>query len=70
MKNLAKAQTELEKVTRTGARLLRSGLSSGPSPLSHGDAEQSRVYMASFEEKKSALMEQSVVGSGFIFGGQ
>jgi len=35
-----------------------------------GDAERSREYMASFEEKKSALMEQSVIGSGFIFGGQ
>jgi tetratricopeptide (TPR) repeat protein len=35
-----------------------------------GDDEQSRVYMASFQKKKSAMMEQSVVESGFIFGGQ
>jgi tetratricopeptide (TPR) repeat protein len=70
MKNFAKARTELEKAIELEPDFYEADYLLGRLLYRIGDGEQSRGYMASFEEKKSALMEQSVIGSGFIFGGQ
>ena len=70
MKNLEKARTQLEKAIELEPDFYEADYLLGRLFYRLGDSEQSREYMASFEEKKSALMEQSVIGSGFIFGGQ
>jgi tetratricopeptide (TPR) repeat protein len=70
MKNLEKARTQLQKAIELEPDFYEADYLLGRLLYSMGDSEQSRGYMASFEEKKSVLMEQSVVGSGFIFGGQ
>lgn len=69
-KDLSKAQTELEKTLALEPDYYEADYLLGRLFYQTGNQEQSRAYMASFEEKKSALMEQSVIGSGFIFGGQ
>jgi tetratricopeptide (TPR) repeat protein len=70
MKKPEDARTHLEKALALEPDYYEADYLLGRLLYRMGDAEQSRTYMASFEEKKSALMEQSVVGSGFIFGGQ
>jgi tetratricopeptide (TPR) repeat protein len=70
MKSLEKARTQLEKAIELEPDFYEADYLLGRLLHSMGDGEQSRAYMASFEEKKSSLMEQSVIGSGFIFGGQ
>jgi uncharacterized protein HemY len=69
-RNLSKARTELEKTLTLEPDYYEADYLLGRLFYQTGNQEQSRAYMASFEEKKSALMEQSVIGSGFIFGGQ
>jgi len=70
MKDLEKARTQLEKAIELEPDFYEGDYLLGRLLYRMGDGEKSRAYMASFEEKKSALMEQSVIGSGFIFGGQ
>ena len=71
MKNPEKARSELEKVLELSSPITtRRIIFWAGCSISWGIENESRAYMASFEEKKSALMEQSVIGSGFIFGGQ
>ena len=70
MKSLEKARTQLEKAIELEPDFYEADYLLGRLLYSMGDVEHSRGYLASFEEKKSALMEQSVIGSGFIFGGQ
>jgi hypothetical protein len=70
MKKLQKARTELERAIELEPDFYEADYLLGRLLYQIGDKEQSRQYLASFEEKKSALMEQSVIGSGFIFGGQ
>jgi tetratricopeptide (TPR) repeat protein len=70
MNQLEKARTQLEKALDLEPDFYEADYLLGRLLYRMGDAERSREYMASFEEKKSALMEQSVIGSGFIFGGQ
>jgi tetratricopeptide (TPR) repeat protein len=70
MKKLQKARTELERAIELEPDFYEADYLLGRLLYQIGDKEESRQYLASFEEKKSALMEQSVIGSGFIFGGQ
>jgi uncharacterized protein HemY len=70
MKSLEKARTQLEKAIELEPDFYEADYLLGRLLYRMGDGEKSRAYMASFEEKKSALMDQSVIGSGFIFGGQ
>ena len=70
MKSLEKARTQLEKAIELEPDFYESDYLLGRLLHRIGDEERSRIYMASFEEKKRALMEQSVIGSGFIVGGQ
>jgi tetratricopeptide (TPR) repeat protein len=70
MKSLEKARTQLEKAIELEPDFYEADYLLGRLLYSMGNGEESRAYMASFEEKKSALMEQAVIGSGFIFGGQ
>ena len=70
MKNLEKARTELQKAVELEPDFYEADYLLGRLLYQMGNGERSREYLAAFEEKKSALMEQSVIGSGFIFGGQ
>jgi tetratricopeptide (TPR) repeat protein len=70
MKNLEKARTQLERALELEPDFYEADYLLGRLFYQMGDREQSRGYLASFEEKKTALMEQSVIGSGFIFGGK
>jgi tetratricopeptide (TPR) repeat protein len=70
MKNLEKARTELQKAVELEPDFYEADYLLGRLLYQMGNSELGRGYMASFEEKKSALMQQSVIGSGFIFGGQ
>jgi tetratricopeptide (TPR) repeat protein len=70
MTKFSDARTQLEKALSLEPDYYEADYLLGRLLYRMGDAEQSRTFMASFEQKKTALMEQSVVGSGFIFGGQ
>jgi tetratricopeptide (TPR) repeat protein len=70
MNKLEQARTQLEKALDLEPDFYEADYLLGRLLYRMGAAERSRAYMASFEEKKTALREQSVVGSGFIFGGQ
>jgi tetratricopeptide (TPR) repeat protein len=70
MQNFARAKPELEKALELEPDFYEADFLLARLVHQSGDEEQSRRYLASFEAKKSALMEQSVVGSGYIFGGQ
>lgn len=69
-KSLEKARTELEKTIDLEPDFYEADYLLGRIFYEKGDRKQSRAYMQSYAEKKAALAEQSLVGSGFIFGGQ
>jgi tetratricopeptide (TPR) repeat protein len=70
MEDFAKAKQELEKAIDLEPDFYEADYLLGRLLFRQGDKDASARYMAAFEQKKSALMEQSVIGSGFIFGGE
>ena len=69
-KDIERAIRELEKAVELEPDFYEADYLLGRLYFGMGETDRAQKYMESFEQKKSALMGQSVIGSGFLFGGQ